>query len=281
MPILSMDYDTEISNESIDEIDSLWARSSMRQPIDSDCAVIILKIHHPAFTGKKRSFDTTIWGKTMTEWVGLAFDKCPIFEIETTAQADILETIRPHLTEHKYTAVFYADTPLLRRKIFLSCLDYAQSKGMNVCKFERGFIFKTEYVKTADKLYSATLPNFAGLQDFMVVCDMDTLVQAQAVLKKRIIDFHLKNGVQFIDPTWTSVDADVIIGENTVIYPQNSLQGKTIVGDNVILQVGNTIIDSGIGDGSNIMHSVIVGSKITPNSIIEPFSYIEKGIIKK
>ena len=115
----------------------------------------------------------------------------------------------------------------------------------------------------------------------MVVCDMDTLSKAQAILKRRIIDFHLKNGVQFIDATWTSVDADVIIGENTVIYPQNVLQGKTIIGDNVTLQVGNTIIDSSIGNGSNIMHSVIMNSKIRDNSKIEPFSYINKGIVKK
>lgn len=280
MSILSMDYETEIESEKID-VDSLWERSAIRQPLDSDCAVIILKIHHSAFTGGKRSFDTKIWGKTMTEWVALAFDKCPIFEIETTEEADILDTIRPHLTNHKYTAVFYADTPLLRRKIFLSCLDYTQSKGMNVCKFERGYVFKTDYVKSAEKLYSASLPNFIGLQDFMVVDNMKSLVEAQSVLKNRIIDFHLKNGVQFIDSTWTNIDADVIIGENSVIYPQNVLQGKTVIGDNVTLQVGNTIIDSAIGNGCNIMHSVIVGSKITPNSTIEPFSYISNGIIKK
>ena len=128
--VLSMDLDTEISTESLNEIDTMWARA--REPIDSDVAVIILKIHHPAFTGKTRSFDTKIWGKTMTEWVTLAFDKCPILEIETTSQADILSTIRPYLTDSKYTAVFYADTPLLTRKMFLTCLDYTKTKGMNV-----------------------------------------------------------------------------------------------------------------------------------------------------
>ena len=281
MPILSMDYETEISNDSLDEIDTMWSRTAQKAPIDSDVAVIILKIHHPAFTGTTKSFDTKIFGKTMTEWVSLAFDKCPILEIETTSQADVLETIRPYLTEHTYTAVFYADTPLFRRKMFLTCLDFVQSRGMNVCRFERGYIFRTDYVRNAERLYSATVPNFEGLQDFLIVCDMDTLSQAQAVLKKRILDFHLKNGVQFVDANWTSIDAEVVIGENTIIYPQNVLQGKTVIGNNVILQVGNTIIDSAIGDGSTIMNSVIVNSKITPNSKIEPFSYINKGVIKK
>ena len=87
--------------------------------------------------------------------------------------------------------------------------------------------------------------------------------------------------LDFFNNPLQDIDADVIIGQNTVIYPQNVLQGKTIIGDNVVLQVGNTIIDSSIGNGSNIMHSVIINSKITNNSSIEPFSYINKGIVKK
>ena len=281
MGILSMDFETETETIDIESIDTLWARSAQKEQIDDDVAVIVLKIHHPAFSGSTRSYDMSICGKTMTEWVELAFDKCPVLEIETTQQADILETIRPYLSDKKYTAVFYADTPLLQRRTFLSCLDFAQTKRMNVCKFERGYIFVTDYIRTAERLYSSTLPNFAGQQDFMLVCDMDTFAQAEAILKKRIIDFHLQHGVQILDTTWVSIDADVVIGKNTVIYPNNVLQGKTKIGDNVVLQVGNTIINSQIDDNCRLMHSVIVSSKITQNSDIAPFTYIEKGIMKK
>lgn len=281
MGILSMDFETETEKVDISSIDTLWERGMQKEPIDSDVAVIILKIHHPAFGNNRRSFSMSICGKTMTEWVELAFDKCPILEIETTQGADILDTIRPYLSDKKYTAVFYADTPLLQRKTFLSCVDFAKLKGMNVCKFERGYIFVTDYVRNAEKIYSSTLPNFAGQQDFMLVCDMDTFAKAENVLKKRIIDFHLQHGVQILDTTWTSIDADVEIGENAVIYPNNVLQGKTKIGDNVILQVGNTIINSQIGDNCRLMQSVIVESKITNNSDITPFTFIEKGEIKK
>lgn len=281
MGLLSMDFETETENVDLDSIDTLWSKSTLKEQIDNDVAVIILKIHHPAFTGNLRSYEMSVCGKTMTEWVSLAFDKCPILEIETTVQDDILQTIKPYLSDKKYTAVFYADTPLLQRKTFLSCLDFAQTKRMNVCKFERGYIFVTDYIRTAEKLYSSTLPNFAGLQDFKLVCDMDTFSQAESILKKRIIDFHLSNGVQILDTIWTSIDADVVIGENVIIYPQNILQGKTVIGDNVVLQVGNTIINSQIGDNCKLMHSVINESKITKNSVIEPFTYIDKGEVKK
>ena len=276
-----MDYETETKNIDLDSIDTLWERGMQKEPIDSDVAVIVLKIHHPSFGSSRQSYSITICGKTMTEWVELAFDQCPILEIETTQGADILDTIRPYLSDKKYTAVFYADTPLLQRKTFLSCLDFAKLKGMNVCKFERGYIFVTDYIRNAEKIYSSTLPNFANQQDFMLVCDMDTFAKAENIIKKRIVDFHLQHGVQILDTTWISIDADVEIGENVTIYPNNVLLGKTKIGDNSILYVGNTIMDSQIGNDCRIMQSAIIESKITENSEIMPFTFIEKGKIKK
>ncbi|MBO5102923.1 MAG: hypothetical protein J6C13_02400 [Clostridia bacterium] len=277
MAILSMQE--EIKTRDWEELDSVFARTS--EPLDNDVAVIILKIHHPAFASNQKSYDYSIWGKTLTEWVSLAFDTCPILEIETSLNADILQTIKPCLSDKKYTAVFYADTPLLQRKTFLSVLDYAKTKRMNVCKLERGFVFVTDYLRTAEKIYASTTANLDFQDDFYMVSDMDSLNYASEKLKKRIINFHLQHGVQILDSNWTSIDADVTIGKNVVIYPQNILQGKTHICDNVILKAGNTIDNSLIGKNCQVMHSVIETSKIRDNSIIEPFSYIKNGEIKK
>ena len=279
MAILSMEQEITTKEDSWVELDNIFART--REPLDSDVAVIILKIHHPAFLGNRKSFDYSLWGKTLTEWVSLAFDTCPILELETTASSDILYTIKPYLSDKKYTAVFYADTPLLQRKNFLNIIDYVKTKRMNVCKLERGYVFVTDYLRTAEKLYSSTSANLDFKDDFLLVCDMDSLSRASTILKDRILKYHLEHGVQILDTNWTSIDADVIIGENVTIYPENILQGKTIIGDNVVLQAGNTIINSQIGDNCKIIHSVIDRSKIRDGSKIEPFSYIYQGEVKK
>ena len=279
MAILSMEQEVTTKEDSWVELDNIFART--REPLDSDVAVIILKIHHPAFLGKRKSFDYSLWGKTLTEWVSLAFDTCPILELETTASSDILYTIKPYLSDKKYTAVFYADTPLLQRKNFLNIIDYVKTKRMNVCKLERGYVFVTDYLRTAEKLYSSTSANLDFKDDFLLVCDMDSLSRASTILKDRILKYHLERGVQILDTNWTSIDADVIIGENVTIYPENILQGKTIIGDNVVLQAGNTIKNSQIGNNCEIMHSVIDKSKIRDGSKIEPFSYIYQGEVKK
>lgn len=279
MEILSMEQEVRTSRDNWDEIDRFFARE--KEPVDNDVAVIVLKVAYSTFSNNKKSYEYKIWGKSLVEWVNLAFDKCPILEIEIRDGVDILNVIKPYLSDKKYTAVFYADTPLLQRKTFLSIVDYAKNKRMNVCRLERGFVFVTEYLRTAEKLYSTMVPNLDFGNEFMIVKDMDSLSKASEILKKRILEYHLQNGVEIVDINWTSIDADVVIGDNVTIYPNNILQGKTVVGDNVILQTGNTIINSHIGNGCVLCNSVVDKSKIKDKTNLVPFSYVLEGNIKK
>ncbi len=277
MAILSMEEDIKKENDwtEIDEIFGL-----KRETLDGDVAVIVLKIHESAFGSGKRSFDYRICGKTMTEWVCMACADCPIFEIETTAERDLLETIRPHLSDKKYTAVLYADTPLLERQTFLGILDYAKQKRMNVCKLERGYVFVTEYLRTAERIYNSVSANLNIKDDFMRVFDMASFAHAQEILKNRVLGFHLSNGVEILDMATTHIDADVMISPNTVIYPNNTILGRSVIGENTILFPNCTIDNSQIGNNCKIYSSVIERSKIRDNSNIEPFSYIQNGEVK-
>ena len=261
--------------KEIDEIFGLQQES-----IDGDVAVIVLKIHQPAFLSTKKSFDYRICGKTLTEWVCLAFADCPVLEIEAREDDDLLSTIKPHLSNKKYTAVFYADTPLLQRKTFLGIINYAKEKRMNVCKLERGDVFITEYLRSAERLYSSVGSNLDIGDDLIKVCDTYTLQYAQEVIKKRILSYHIERGVEMLDMANTSIDADVVIGQNTVIYPNTTLLGRTAIGANVMIYPNCTIFNSQIGNNCKIYNSVIQSSKIRDNSIIEPFCFIENGEIK-
>jgi len=263
------------------DIDTLWEKVTQKEPIDSDVGVIILRQHHSAFNTTCRSFNLKVWGKSLIQWVSLAFDKCPILELDYQEGEDILTTIRPHISDKKYTAVFYADTPLFERRTFLSVLDFVQTKRMNVCKLERGYIFVSDYIKTAERIYTSTCPNFAGKDEFMIAKDMESLEKISQILKSRIFDYHMKQGVQIIDKGSVSIDADVVIGNNVIIYPNNSLEGETIILDNVILNTGNVIINSRIGENTKLRNCVIMNSQIEKNSELEPFSVIDNGVVKK
>ena len=42
-----------------------------------------------------------------------------------------------------------------------------------------------------------------------------------SIMRKRINEYHMKNGVTIIDPEHTYIEANVEIGQDTVIYPGN------------------------------------------------------------
>ena len=74
-------------------------------------------------------------------------------------------------------------------------------------------------------------------EDTLGVNSRAQLAEVEKVLRKRINKFHLDNGVTLIDPDTTYIGVDVIIGKDTVIYPNNILEGYTKIGEScTILQ---------------------------------------------
>lgn len=100
------------------------------------------------------------------------------------------------------------------------------------------------------------------------------LAEAEAILRKRINEFHMENGVTLIDPLTTYIGADVVIGNDTIIYPNNTLEGKTILGKGVLLHPNNRIENSVIEDEVTIASSVILSSKVGKKTTVGPFAYI-------
>ena len=100
------------------------------------------------------------------------------------------------------------------------------------------------------------------------------LAEAEEILRKRINLKHMENGVTLVDPKTTYIGADVEIGKDTIVYPNNILEGKTIIGNNCVLYQNSRIKDSTIGDNVDIQSSVILESKIGDNTTVGPFAYI-------
>src|SRR5471030_841490 len=89
----------------------------------------------------------------------------------------------------------------------------------------------------------------------------------------------MENGVTLIDPKTTYIGIDVEIGKDTIIYPNNILEGKTKIGSNCLLYQNSRIADSIIGNEVDIQSSVILSSKICDNTTVGPFAYIRPETI--
>ena len=69
-----------------------------------------------------------------------------------------------------------------------------------------------------------------------------------AMMRRRILDRLMAEGVTMIDPATTYVDDTVEIGVDTVLYPGVVLEGRTIIGAECVIGAGCHVSGSRIGD---------------------------------
>ena len=117
------------------------------------------------------------------------------------------------------------------------------------------------------------------VQEVMGINDRIDLVKATVWLQNRINTEWMRQGVTFIDPTSTYVDEDVVIGEDTVLYPNVYLQKGTIIGKSNTILPQSFIISSIVGDFNTIDSSRITDSRIDDHVKIGPFAHLRNGTV--
>jgi bifunctional UDP-N-acetylglucosamine pyrophosphorylase/glucosamine-1-phosphate N-acetyltransferase len=103
------------------------------------------------------------------------------------------------------------------------------------------------------------------------------LAEAETLMRKRINQFHMLNGVSLIDPVSTYIDNDVTIGRDTVIWPNTYLQGKTKVGSDCEIGPNTIVRDTEIGEHCKVLASVLEGALLENQVDIGPFARLRRG----
>lgn len=106
------------------------------------------------------------------------------------------------------------------------------------------------------------------------VNDRIALSKAEKLLKDRINEHHMRNGVSIVDPDNTYIGADVIIGTDVTIEPGTHIKGQTQIGNNTTIGPNTEVENCEIGEGTTIKHSVVTDSYVGANVQIGPFAHI-------
>ncbi len=105
------------------------------------------------------------------------------------------------------------------------------------------------------------------------------LAAVTRVVRDRINEAHLANGVTLLDPDATYIDVGVTIGRDTVVYPQTFLEGDTRIGQGCTIGPSARIVDSAVGDRSTVGFAVILSSTIGRDVSVGPFVRMRPGVV--
>ena len=112
-----------------------------------------------------------------------------------------------------------------------------------------------EILKNEDQTVAAYQTE--DFEESLGVNDRIALANANEIMRRRINKQHMVNGVTFIDPAATYIDAGIEIGSDTVIEPGVQIQGNTVIGADCVIGAHSKIVDSTIEDNVEIKSSVL------------------------
>ena len=102
--------------------------------------------------------------------------------------------------------------------------------------------------------------------------------EAEKIMRKRITDKHLENGVTIIDPDSTFIDVEVKIENDVTIYPFNYIEGSTYIKKGTVINPNCRIKNSKIGKNVEILeNTVIKDSEVGSSTNVGPFAYLRPG----
>ena len=104
--------------------------------------------------------------------------------------------------------------------------------------------------------------------------DRVQLNEAETIMRRRINEAHMKNGVTMRIPESIYIEDGVEIGQDTEICPNVTLKSGTKIGSNCIIGTGSVLERAVIHDEADILNSVIIDSEVGSNTHVGPFAYI-------
>ena len=112
---------------------------------------------------------------------------------------------------------------------------------------------------------------------WLPVYGLDTIAELEALLRRRVVERHVRAGVRVLDMDAVYIDPRVKIGRDTMLLPGTILQGETCIGENC--QIGpNALVNScAVGNGVIINASQVNESTLGDGCDVGPYAHIRPG----
>ena len=101
------------------------------------------------------------------------------------------------------------------------------------------------------------------------------LAAAEQEMRTRLCRQWMQAGVTMLDPSRTSIDTAVVIGRDSVLYPDVQLEGETVVGESTTIRSHTRITDSTVGNRVTIQDSCVLDNAFVEDEVsVGPFAHL-------
>jgi bifunctional UDP-N-acetylglucosamine pyrophosphorylase / glucosamine-1-phosphate N-acetyltransferase len=144
-------------------------------------------------------------------------------------------------------------------------------------KNEQGEFYLTdvaEIIKSTGRKVEVYLHNDArevyGVNTRAELAEFENLLRRNAI-RRLMTD----GGVTFIDPSHAYISPEAQIGRDSIIHPDVTIEGPSVLGEGCVIRSGARITNSRLGDNVVVKdHSIIVDSDIASNCSVGPFAHL-------
>jgi len=167
------------------------------------------------------------------------------------------------------TGVYLLDLSLLK--------DVIKNLKSNNAQSELYLTDVISLINAAGKKSYAVLSN--DYTETLGINDRTQLAEVCAIMRDRINNQHMLNGVAIVDPATTWIDHGVEIESDVVIYPGSAISGKTVIKSGAVIGPRTSLDDCIVETGAKVIESNCTQSKIGKDAKVGPFTYLRKGTV--
>ena len=142
-----------------------------------------------------------------------------------------------------------------------------------------GELYLTDVLETIGRRSRAVTYRLKNPEEANLVNDRSQLALAEEILRRRILDAHMREGVTVRDPVSTHIEASVEIGRDTVILPGTFLRGTTKIGSDCVIGPSADLLDTVVCDGARVEHSVGRGAEVGEGATVGPYAFLRPGTV--
>ncbi|HEX7681242.1 MAG TPA: NTP transferase domain-containing protein, partial [Thermoanaerobaculia bacterium] len=104
------------------------------------------------------------------------------------------------------------------------------------------------------------------------------LASVEAEIQRRVVAALMSDGVTFRNPATVVIDSTVKIGNDTVVYPFVTIEGKTTIGSRCVIEPGVHLVDVQVGDDVHLKTGTVAEDAVIANeATVGPYAHLRPG----